>query len=166
MIMRICFIHCMGLSVVFSLKLIVPFNCRFIVQYILKCIIQYSLPCKRQDFCGSAELKLATVLAYLILLFVLNIAKLQLGLNSTNDNVYDYFLCEASGRNTCSLQVDAYIVSKHVFAALFCLAPFFTLVYIVPSREVKTLCRGWWLKLKNVTTENLAGGLSANSSAM
>lgn len=112
-------------------------------------------------------MKLATVLAYLILLFVLNIAKLQLGLNRTNDNVYDYFLCEASGTNTwCSLQVDAYIVSKHVFAALFCLAPFCTLVYIVPSHEIKTLCRSWWSKLKNITTEKLAGGPGGNSSAV
>lgn len=121
-------------------------------------------PPKCESLC-SAEMKLAIVLAYVTLLFIINIIKILLGVNrTTNDSVYDYFLCETSGTNTCSFPVNAYIVFKHIFAALFCLAPLCTLIYIVPSREIRMMCRSWRTRPNTVpSVKSAVRGLSNNT---
>ena len=56
-----------------------------------------------------------------------------------------YFFCEAIGSSQCTLEVDrrgdqAFTV---VSFAMFALAPYVTLIYIIPAEKVKAKWRSW-----------------------
>ena len=64
-----------------------------------------------------------------------------MGSYETDDYFYNYFICESSGSQYCTLHVNEFVFTIKSFYtfhnAVFSLSPYFALIYIMPLNIIK-----------------------------